>query len=193
MANVEEIFATGTRSVGQPKGWMPWFTWPRSGSLRAAATREALDVMCDGSPNVVEAARACGAQKGASGKLTQIWIIVGWLGIAAVIYMSLMPRPPQLGIAHGNRIGHVVVYASLMLWFAQLALVPIQLLRSASGLFALAVGLEFAQLATEYRTFSYMDMAAGALGVVIGWVLAPPRSPNLLSIAKRIAARHAGG
>ena len=122
--------------------------------------------------------------------LRRLWIIVGWLGIAAVIYMSLTPRPPQLlGFAQANRIGHVVAYASLMLWFAQLAVVPAQRLRYAGGLVALAVALEFAQLTTEYRTFSYMDMAAGAFGVAIGWVLAPPRLPNLLSIAERIAER----
>jgi hypothetical protein len=125
--------------------------------------------------------------------LRRVWIIIGWLGVAAVIYLSLMPQPPQLGIAGGNRVGHVVAYASLMLWFGQLAVVPMQLLRSASGLFALAVGLEIAQLGTECRTFSYADMAAGALGVAIGWVLAPPRVPNLLSIAERIAERRAGG
>ena len=124
--------------------------------------------------------------------LRRLWVIIGWLGIAAVIYVSLIPRPPQLGIAHGNRIGHVFVYALLILWFAQIAVVPGQRLRYAGGLIALAVGLEFAQLATYYRTFSYWDMAGGALGVIVGWVLAPPRLPNLLSIAERIAARRVG-
>jgi hypothetical protein len=125
-------------------------------------------------------------------RIRPLWVIVGWLGVAAVIYLSLMPRPPEVlaGIEHGNRFGHVLAYASLMVWFSQLTVVPVPRLLYASGLFALAVALEFAQLATEYRTFSYMDMAAGALGVVIGWVAAPPRLPNLLSLAERLADRH---
>jgi len=30
------------------------------------------------------------------------------------------------------------------------------------------------------------DMAAGALGVAAGWVTAPPRLPNYLSLAERL-------
>ena len=127
-----------------------------------------------------------------SSRIRQLWIIAGWLGIATVIYLSLMPRPPELlvGMEHGNRIGHVLAYASLMLWFSQLAILPVPRLRCASGLFMLAVALEFAQLATQYRTFSYRDMAAGAVGVVFGWMMAPPRLPNLLSLVERLADRH---
>jgi len=124
--------------------------------------------------------------------LRRTWIIVGWLGIAVVIYLSLMPRPPQLGIEYANRVGHVIAYAMLMLWFAQLADVPSRRMPYAGGLFALAVSLEFAQLATEFRTFSTLDMAAGGLGVAIGWFLAPPRLPNLFSIVERMVKRRVG-
>jgi hypothetical protein len=129
-----------------------------------------------------------------SSRIRRLWITVGWLGVAAVIYLSLMPRPPELlsGLEQGNRVGHVLAYASLMLWFSQLTDLPVPRLGYASGLFVLAVVLELAQLATPYRTYSYMDMAAGAVGVLFGWMLAPPRLPNLLSLVERMAERDHG-
>ena len=127
--------------------------------------------------------------------IRRAWALVGWVGVATVIYLSLMPRPPELGLGfeHGNRVGHVVAYALLTLWFGQLAVDPSQPVRFAGYLFALAIGLEFAQLATPSRTHSYADMAAGGIGAAIGWVLAPPRMPNLLCLVQRIGKRSAGG
>jgi hypothetical protein len=79
-----------------------------------------------------------------------------------------------------------------MLWFSQLTDLPVSRLGYASGLCVLAVVLEFAQLATQHRTFSYMDMAAGAIGALFGWMLAPPRLPNLLSLVERMGERDHG-
>ena len=41
--------------------------------------------------------------------------------------------------------------------------------------------LEFAQGLTGYRSFEVIDMVANTLGVLIGWTIAPPRGPDLLS------------
>ena len=38
--------------------------------------------------------------------------------------------------------------------------------------------LEFAQGLTGYRFLSFADMAANTVGVVVGWLAAPPRLPN---------------
>lgn len=120
--------------------------------------------------------------------LRRAWIAIGWIGVAAVVYFSLTPEPPRLDIEQGDKLQHLAAYGMLMLWFGQVVVDRAHRLPAAIALVALGVGLEFAQLVTGYRTFSFADMVAGALGVAVGWASAPPRLPNLLSIAERIAA-----
>ncbi len=115
--------------------------------------------------------------------LRQGWWAVGWLGVGATIYLSLMHNPPTLGVDDGDKLQHVAAYAVLMLWFAQLTVLRRRRQGLAVALVALGVALEFAQLATGYRDFSWADMAANATGVAMGWVLAPPRLPNLLTLS----------
>lgn len=129
---------------------------------------------------------ASGGQRGrASTRIRRIWLAVGWLGIALVVFLSLTPRPPDLGIEQGDKLGHFAAYAALMLWFAQIYRSRQSRWRWAIGLFALGVALELIQRWTGLRTFSYSDMAADSLGVGIGWLLAPPRLPSLLAAAER--------
>jgi VanZ family protein len=54
---------------------------------------------------------------------------------------------------------------------------------------ALGIALEYAQRTTGYRSFDIADMVADAAGVAIGWLLAPPRLPNLLSWAEKRRTR----
>jgi VanZ family protein len=121
--------------------------------------------------------------------LRRAWFAIGWMGVAALIYFSLTPEPPRLDVEQGDKLQHLAAYGTLMLWFEQVFVNRTQRLWVAIALVALGVGLEFAQLLlTAYRTFSFADMIAGAVGVVVAWMSAPPRSPNLLSIAERITA-----
>lgn len=123
--------------------------------------------------------------------LRQAWWAIGWLGVAAAIYLSLMHDPPTLAVAEGDKLQHAAAYGMLMLWFAQLTD-----RRDGRGVIALAliglgIALEYAQLATDYRDFSVGDMVADGLGVALGWLLAPPRLPNLLALTARILANRA--
>lgn len=120
--------------------------------------------------------------------LRRTWLAIGWFGVALLTYLSLMPDPPGLDIEQGDKLEHIAAYGLLMLWFAQLAVAWNRRLMTATALIGLGVGLEYAQRATGYRTFEYVDMAADAIGVALGWLLASPRLPNLLSIVDRIAA-----
>ena len=45
--------------------------------------------------------------------------------------------------------------------------------------------MEIGQYFTPYRTFEIADMAANATGVGLGWLLAPPRTPNFLRFAEK--------
>jgi VanZ family protein len=92
----------------------------------------------------------------------------GWLYAAAIVWLSLTPSPPQVDIANGDKLGHLLAYAGLMFWFCWLY--RGWKIRSAYAVawIALGIGLEFAQRATGYRSFELADMAANALGVLAG-------------------------
>jgi len=97
---------------------------------------------------------------------------VGAALVALVVYLSLTPPPIDAGRFEGVKTGHVLAYAVLMLWFAQL--LAAGWARAATGLafVAMGVGLEFAQGLTGYRTFAVSDMVDNAIGVAAGLVLA---------------------
>jgi VanZ family protein len=123
-------------------------------------------------------------------RLLRLWQIVGALLIGFVVYLSLTPFSIELPVEQGDKYGHILAYATLMFWFAQMY--PGQRARMAwAGAFvAMGIGLEFLQGLTDYRTFEIADMLADAFGVSIGWVGAPPRSPHVL---RYIETRWRGG
>ena len=114
------------------------------------------------------------------------WLVLGWLLVLLVIYLSLTPTPVTLPIREGDKLSHALAYFVLMSWFANLYPGVSVRMRFAAGFIGLGVILEFVQLWTGYRSFEVTDMAAGAFGVAIGWVAAPPRLPNYLSLAERL-------
>ncbi len=105
--------------------------------------------------------------------------------VLLVIYLSLTPAPVTVPIREGDKLSHAFAYFVLMSWFANLySGLPLRA-GFAAGFIALGVTLEFVQLWTGYRSFEATDMAAGALGAAAGWLAAPPRIPNYLSLAER--------
>lgn len=94
-------------------------------------------------------------------------IAAGWLWLAAIIWLSLTPDPPQVDVSQGDKLGHFAAYGALMFWFA--ALYPARRPPFAIGFITLGIALEFAQGMSGYRTFDLLDMAANTLGVLAGW------------------------
>jgi VanZ family protein len=94
---------------------------------------------------------------------------LGWLMIAAIVWLSIAPSPPKLDVEFGDKLGHFAAYGGLMLWFCQLYAARTTRLGCAAAFIAMGIGLEFAQGATGYRSFEVMDMAANTLGVLLGW------------------------
>lgn len=98
----------------------------------------------------------------------------GWWGlIVTVIMLSLLPVPsPKLGIIllDLDKVEHAFTYATLTLWFVQIC--P-RYTWAGIGLKLLTLGviLEFLQGMTTYRNFSFWDMGANTLGILIGWSL----------------------
>lgn len=129
--------------------------------------------------------------------LRKAWLAAGWLGIGLVVFLSLIPAPPEVDLgAYTDKWEHMTAYAVLMWWFCQLRIAAPGQALTGTGLVALGIAIEFAQRATATRMFELSDMLAGALGVALGWLLAPPRTPNVLRwLQQRLApaARHPSG
>src|SRR5437867_3489618 len=93
--------------------------------------------------------------------LRRVWIGIGWVGVIAVIALSLIPSPPQLlPVDQGDKVEHMLAFGSLMFWFAQVYLQRRGRVATAALLAALGVAIEFAQGQTGYRSFEYADMIA---------------------------------
>lgn len=92
--------------------------------------------------------------------------------VAAVLWLSLTPSPPQLELNQGDKLGHFAAYGSLMFWFCQLYGRRATRIAFGAGFVAMGVALEFIQGATGYRSFELLDIGANTLGVLLGWTLA---------------------
>ena len=116
----------------------------------------------------------------------RLWLSLGWILVLSVIYLSVTPAPIEIPVAEGDKFGHLLAYATLMVWFANLYGNWNSRMVFAICFVAMGIALEFIQGWTGYRTFDIMDMAANASGVFAGWTLAPPRTPNFLRCIERL-------
>jgi hypothetical protein len=100
------------------------------------------------------------------------WLIGGWVLIIAAVIGSLLPAQslPPTGV--GDKFQHSFAYAFLALWWA--GLYPrSRYLVIALGLFALGVGIEWAQGAMKLgRHSDYRDVFANSIGIGGGLLLA---------------------
>lgn len=109
------------------------------------------------------------------------WLLLGWLIVATVIYLSLTAKPPiMLPLSFGDKVGHFLAYSVLMGWFVQLFSSRSLLIVHALLLVAMGVGLEYAQGYGGRRHFEYADMVANSLGVLIGLGMLLTRWKGLL-------------
>ena len=118
-----------------------------------------------------------------------LWNAIGCALILFVIYQSLTPAPVAIPGDEGSRLGHLAAYGTLMGWFANLHEGRRTRIACALAFVAMGVVLELIQGMTGYRTTDVADALANTLGVCLGWLLAPPRLPNLLTVAERIFDR----
>lgn len=123
--------------------------------------------------------------------LRRLWRWTGWGLVGSVISFSLIPlEQPQIDIPNLDKFEHAFVYATLMVWFAQLH-IPKEWHRMAFNFFAMGVILEILQGQTAYRTFSYWDIAANTLGILGGWFFASMGLSSLLtSLETRLYAKN---
>ena len=125
-------------------------------------------------------------------RFEKVWLTLGFGFVALVFYLSLTPDLPDTGVPNGMKIGHVLAYAWLMFWFAQIYRSPA--LRYVFGFVfcAMGIGLEYVQGLTDYRGFEYSDMLINSGGVALGLLLGhTPLQNTLASIESLVSSRTA--
>jgi VanZ family protein len=115
--------------------------------------------------------------------LRKSWMLISWLLVVAVFYLSLIRNPPAPFSFNGaDKFEHAFAYATMMLSFCQLYSAK----NTRVGLFlafvTMGIGIEFLQKMTDYRVFEYADMLANGVGVLIGWGLAQTRLGTVLNM-----------
>jgi glycopeptide antibiotics resistance protein len=113
-------------------------------------------------------------------KFRFLWSFIGYGLIGLVVVLSLSPSLPlAMDFFWEDKLYHLLAYAVLMLWFAQLH--P----RSrygwlVCGFIALGILLEGLQSQTSIRNGDVWDVAANSLGVILSWRLALTKMNTLL-------------
>lgn len=107
-------------------------------------------------------------------KYRGIWLIMGWIFIFSIIYLTLTPRPPQVigEIKFGDKIGHLSAYFLLMFWFCQLYIEKYFRIKLACTFILMGILLELLQKLGGIRMYEVADMLANTAGVLIGFALA---------------------
>ncbi len=95
---------------------------------------------------------------------------MGALWVAAILWLSLTPVPPQpLTFDFSDKIEHMLAYLFLMGWFA---VVYRGRRRRAIAVILVGMGVivEVLQGLSGYRYFEWADMAANTSGVLLAWL-----------------------
>ena len=123
-------------------------------------------------------------------RFRKAWLAVGYCLVVLVVYLTVAPEP-QIDIPgdEGDKAGHLLAYATLMLWFAQLYRGGVRRVLIAIAFVIMGIALEFVQLLEGTRTFDYFDMAANSFGVLLAYAAAPPRLPNFLRAVESMIGR----
>ncbi len=98
-----------------------------------------------------------------------LWAI-GWLGLAAIFWLSLAPLPEgTLAVPGSDKLAHFLAWAGVSLWFLLLVRQ-----RQQHKLWVLAFVLtdgliEVVQSFTAYRSGDWLDFAANSSGILAAW------------------------
>ena len=116
------------------------------------------------------------------------WWVLGWSWVGLVWYLSLTSSPLDIdmGTSFNDKIGHITAYTWLMFWFGNLY--TRRRTRTGYAIIFILMGILLEVLQGSLianREFSYGDMLANTLGVVIGYLLVLSESGHIL---KRVEA-----
>lgn len=99
------------------------------------------------------------------------WLCLTWVATGVVVWLSLTPSLPAVGVSHADKLGHFLAYGCLGFGFASLYRTS----RHAAivvALITLGLVLEFVQSVSATRFASGADAVANALGAGCGvWLV----------------------
>jgi VanZ family protein len=103
-------------------------------------------------------------------KLSFLWLSLGCVMVALVVYLSLTSSPVDTGLSfpYQDKVFHAFAYFVLMTWFAQIYHGRLQRNVIAVMLVIMGVMLEYLQSFDPDRYYEYADMLANSTGVVLG-------------------------
>jgi len=103
-------------------------------------------------------------------KLSFLWLSLGCVMVALIVYLSLASNPVDTGLSfpYQDKVFHAFAYFVLMTWFAQIYHGRFQRNLIAVMLVIMGVMLEYLQSFDPNRFYEYADMFANSTGVVLG-------------------------
>ena len=113
-------------------------------------------------------------------KYRKLWLLIGWTLVLSVWYLSLTPKPPEMGVKLWDKLNHFIAYAVLMGWFGQLYLLKIQRILWFVFFMGMGIGIEIFQGMGEHRFFEYNDMLANTLGIVAAIIILQLKGDSIL-------------
>jgi len=121
-------------------------------------------------------------------KLRILWLIIGCLLVALVVFLSLSSSPVDTGLSfpYEDKLYHALAYFSLMLWFAQIYHDRFKRSLIAVLFIMLGVALEYLQSFDPNRYSEFGDIVANSTGVLLGLLIAMTGARNCLVRVERI-------
>ncbi len=100
----------------------------------------------------------------------KLWLIIGYLLIVLVIYLSLTSSPVQIdtNLPYQDKFFHMLAYFSLTFWFMQIYHIRHHVFSWVVFFLCLGLLLEYLQGFDPERYSEVGDMVANALGVIAG-------------------------
>lgn len=100
------------------------------------------------------------------------WRALGRALIVAMLVVALVPAPSAIGaVPFGDKIGHAVGFIVLVLWYGQIYYRMDDRWRCVAGAVALGGLIELLQALVPYRSADLLDLAADAVGALLGLAL----------------------
>lgn len=100
-------------------------------------------------------------------RLLWVWLSIGFIGCAVLLYSCLMPSPPNPeGLPWFDKLEHFLAFAILGTWFA--GLLPRRYAGVLIALAAFALAIELMQGLVAYRNGDILDFVADSLGILAG-------------------------
>ena len=121
-------------------------------------------------------------------KLRSLWLIIGYVLVAVVTFLSLTSDPIDTGLQfpYEDKMYHAFAYFTLMAWFAQIYHGRIQRYLIAIVFIVMGCSFEFLQSLDANRYAEFADIVANVLGVLAGFSLTLTEAKNTLVKIERL-------